>query len=427
MAIKPKKQKDKKARHYMKNYNAILYWVSIMALLFVILIINPIAAGKLMSNAGKINSITLQYILWAITAFLSLLFSAMLIFPNKLSAHFKSNWLNYMLLSIVLLMILIFAEIGLRTISHSTSQKKFNVSNYEYNYSISINTDGFRDDEFIKQKNINTFRILLIGNSFIYGDGVEQNQTLDYYMEQILRHNADNKLDYDVYNLGVSGAGLREYYALAKKFKQYNPDLVIVVLYVDNNIQKDTSAFSRLLRKSKLFTLIENINLKTGNCTYNWIGQYHIGSFYKELACNGMINPWLLSRGALGENQNYYDKLTERFENDNYVKNNLLKIKMLYPDLPFLLVIQPSSFQVSARYIKSLEKVGYVFSQDKVVDRKLQDSIIRWAADNGIAYLDLLQYLKEDEDVSYFYPIDGHLVPEGNYLVADKISKAITS
>ncbi len=426
MILKLKKQKNKKIKHYKKNDNATLYWIFIIALLFFILIINPIIAGKIFSNGGKINSITLRHILWTIVAFLCLLFLALFIFPNKLVSHFKSNWPNYLLLLIIFLAALIFAEISLRVISNSTLQKKFYISNYEYNYSISLNSDGFRDNEFIKQKNANTIRIFLIGDSFVYGDGAEQNQTIDYYLEQILKHNTDNKLNYEVYNLGISGAGPKGYYDIAKQFKSYKPDLIIVMLYVDTDIRRDTSSLPALLRKSKLFNAIENINFNRGKCIYEWIDQYNVDYFYKDLACKGLITPWLLPRGALGDNQLYYNKLTKRFENENLLRNNLLAIKELYKDTPFLLVIQPASFQVSTKYFNSLRKVGYVFLQDKIVDAKLQDIITKWASSNGINHLDLLQYLIEDDNVSYFYPIDGHLVPEGNYLAADKISKTIT-
>lgn len=332
-----------------------------------------------------------------------------------------SNYKNYILLVFVVIILLIFAEFILRI--NLSGPVVIYAENYEFNYTSYLNSDYFRDDEFVKEKDEDTFRIFLIGDSFVIGVGVEQKETIDKLLEKRI---IEDGVKYSVYNLGMVG-GPSEYYKTAKKFKEYNPDLVIVSLYVDNDIEEMTKyiGLTKVIKIIKSSTIVTSLQLALENvfkpniyCD-EWIKDMEINSFYKELMCKGKINPGLASRARIGDSQEYYTLLLKRFNTDSTTKNNILAIKKKN-NVPFLLLINPSKYQTNTLYFNELRKMGFIFNQDKVVDRKLQDVIISWAIENEIDYLDILPFMKESNEL-FYHNIDDHYNVKGNYLVAEII------
>lgn len=93
---------------------------------------------------------------------------------------------------------------------------------------VKINSDGFRDREFSLEKPSNTFRIIMLGDSFTFGWGVELNDSLPKQLESIL-NSRQAKIDYEVLNFGASSQNTFGEVDLFKdKGLKYNPDLVIV-------------------------------------------------------------------------------------------------------------------------------------------------------------------------------------------------------
>jgi len=100
-----------------------------------------------------------------------------------------------------------------------------------------INSIGLRDTLLPSQKkNQREKRVLLTGDSSIYGWGVKDNQTYAVYLEQELRKYFRNPIE--VVNLGVPGYSTEQTLRLLDKVGwSYEPDLVIVSnLFSDCNI-----------------------------------------------------------------------------------------------------------------------------------------------------------------------------------------------
>lgn len=98
---------------------------------------------------------------------------------------------------------------GIHKISESTS-------------SVKINSKELRDEEYEYTKDSGTFRILVFGDSFTWGYGVEA--------EEIYTEVLEDKLgdDFEVINMGVPGYGAdQEYLLLKREGIKYAPDLVI--------------------------------------------------------------------------------------------------------------------------------------------------------------------------------------------------------
>jgi lysophospholipase L1-like esterase len=97
------------------------------------------------------------------------------------------------------------------------------------------NSRGLRDREYSVAKPANTFRIAVIGDSFVMGAGVRVEDTWHSILERELSESEGRSVEF--INFGVGGYGLRQYLAVMRsKASTYHPDLFIVGFCADNNM-----------------------------------------------------------------------------------------------------------------------------------------------------------------------------------------------
>ena len=93
---------------------------------------------------------------------------------------------------------------------------------------IRINSQGFRDYEYAVEKPEGIFRIIVIGDAFTFGQGVEMEETYAKVLEKRLNDRMD-ETSFEVLNFGVPGYLL---FNSAEQFQskalKYTPDLLIV-------------------------------------------------------------------------------------------------------------------------------------------------------------------------------------------------------
>ena len=104
----------------------------------------------------------------------------------------------------------------------------------EFNVTYKINSLGMRDKERNLKKTKGITRILVLGDSFTFGFGVNDNETYPYFLEKIL----DNKIKkFEVWNAGVSGyAPDTEYVYLKNNIGKIKPDIVLLGFYAGNDV-----------------------------------------------------------------------------------------------------------------------------------------------------------------------------------------------
>ena len=101
---------------------------------------------------------------------------------------------------------------------------------------VRMNSHGFRDKERRYEKKEDTFRILVLGDSFTEALQVPLERTFPYILEEKLNSEGGGKR-FEVINLGVSGFGTaQEYLALKYYGLKYNPDLVILEFFIGNDV-----------------------------------------------------------------------------------------------------------------------------------------------------------------------------------------------
>ncbi len=100
---------------------------------------------------------------------------------------------------------------------------------------VSINSHGFRDREFPVTKPPGTFRIVVLGDSIVWGHRLPLEDTFAKQLERMLNTEAGGQPTYEVLNFGVSGYSARQEVGIYRaRAAGYAPDLVIVGFCVND-------------------------------------------------------------------------------------------------------------------------------------------------------------------------------------------------
>lgn len=114
----------------------------------------------------------------------------------------------------------------------------------EFRVPIAINSRGLRDRELAPAKPPGTVRILVVGDSFTYGSGVAGEETYPKRLERLLAGRAG--VPVEVINAGVSGYGtVHEAAFLRAEGWSYEPDLLVLQVFVQNDLDENLEPFGR--------------------------------------------------------------------------------------------------------------------------------------------------------------------------------------
>jgi lysophospholipase L1-like esterase len=95
---------------------------------------------------------------------------------------------------------------------------------------VSINSDGFRDQEYPVERT-NNYRIVVLGDSLTFGWGVERDATYEYLLEGMLSETRPTEM----INTGHGNYNTSQQVALFKeRGLKYNPDKVVVFYFIND-------------------------------------------------------------------------------------------------------------------------------------------------------------------------------------------------
>lgn len=94
-------------------------------------------------------------------------------------------------------------------------------------YYVETNSKGLREESFNRSPPENTTRILVIGDSYTYGWGVNRSERFTERFESSLNGNYSRR--FQVINAGIPGTGMKDFYLyLRERGLDYRPDYVVV-------------------------------------------------------------------------------------------------------------------------------------------------------------------------------------------------------
>ena len=110
----------------------------------------------------------------------------------------------------------------------------------ELTYRVNIDSLGYRGANFPRAKGPGELRILFAGDSFVFGDFVDNEETLPAQLEQFLSARCDGPVH--VVNAGLGGSTIRDQTRLIERAMTIEPD--IVVLQFSENDVRDLAGIS---------------------------------------------------------------------------------------------------------------------------------------------------------------------------------------
>jgi len=335
---------------------------------------------------------------------------------------------------------------------------EYHYSDNSFSFQVKLNSDGFRERELPTSRFAGGKRIVFLGDSMVFGWGVDVDKSFVRLVERKLK-SADDADAWDIINLGVEGTGPPDYRDNLLTFgPQLHPDLVIVCYYTGNDAISEVRPRRAGLRRPRfhenllhlyprnLVTFFKNrlVLLSTrpdhampGTLTPNPLSHYleskdlavrarvaAIDPATLDMALNWQINPYLVAGSV-----RYPNILARHIEMNNTTIENPSGRMMLREmrDLArqsgaeLKLVSIPPGYTVDRTMWPALRKMGYRMSEALLHERRLSESLAHFATQLDVDYLDLFPILKEAEEQPYC-SWDPHLTPYGNELVARAVA-----
>lgn len=255
------------------------------------------------------------------------------------------------------------------------------VKKAEFKNTHSYNKEGFRGNFPKIEKNNKEFRIILLGDSFIEGEGADDQQTISVLLEKKL-NNISKDPKFSVINGGICGSNpVYEKMLFYKKLLKYKPDLVINNFYVNDIFDV------QIMKKNGMLTFSEYL--------------FAVSHIYRFIDLFVFKN---------------------KDESEFYTHN--VKIKSM--NQASLTMIQKSN----AAFKDSLSKMGIVVLNTCIPSiRQVENQCMNYK--NLLIFdMNILEYwLKEKNptqiESDYYWEKDGHLKPLGNESIAEILRNKI--
>ena len=288
------------------------------------------------------------------------------------------------------------------------------------------NSFGFRS----KEVDLNKKHLIALGDSITWGSGVNDNETMPYFLEKKLE-----KLQ--VLNLGVPAYGLdQEYLYLKRNIGFFSPKYIVVTIYTGNDIS-DTSKNVNNGKSKPLFVADRRKVTKPKTKNFQ-INSENIKLFQQSVSkyscANIFSKSWLLSSTILSELKYYFCDIQvwEEWEMLYVTVSILLKLEKLASQhnskILFVLTPSKSDFIYQSHNGFSLKetfnkKDGLIhFRISKLSQIIFQDIFSQLSLES----IDYYQEIKNRKfNLNNIYIDNMHFSPEGNRLLAETIASHI--
>ncbi len=276
-----------------------------------------------------------------------------------------------------------------------------------------INSSGFRGPEVVKEKQPGKPRIMVIGDSFTFGMGVNHEDAYPTQLQNILDR---KKRPSEVINCGVVAHDMWQYNEmLLRKALPYRPDLILLGLYQDDirtSIPPFTGAggyagknyFEREARdgfmsRFSLWNLLTNVNALIEYKYRSHRGYTYVKRIEERKKKIGPSNP----------TNEYYRIMAGKKEKLKYAEfaEALERFVETVRDAgaDVVVVMIPDSVQLNEPDLQEVNRI-----------------VKRMCADIPVPFVDATPFLEPGGDSLYLFPFAAHNNPKGYRIIASAIA-----
>jgi len=261
-------------------------------------------------------------------------------------------------------------------------------------YFVSINSKGWRDVEHSYAKPAGTFRIVVIGDSFVFGaGGVEAGDRFS----DLLGRSAKN---IEVINMGVPGYGAdQEYQVLKDEALKYHPDLVLLCAFY-NDFSESFETINPSIGRPKGYFSLDSDQLvfhPPHFSVFYRLSQYSYVLGVADLALSKIS-------GTYWQSQHREHWVMHQRQRRNTFKQIYRSADQLCRQrgIPFVLVYLPF--------------------QQQTISMVIQHVMSELAASDGLRTLDLMDTMRQaDAAQTAYFQHDIHFNEHGNQVVAQAL------
>ncbi len=281
----------------------------------------------------------------------------------------------------------------------------------EFTHAVEINERGLRGPLYSEIKPENTRRVFVAGDSFVFGVGVDEQDSIPGRLRHYL--NLDGKAE--VWNLGVPGYSPPQYLLTLRKFLFLKPDAVIFCVYADS-IPSGANDLSGAVD----FEKEQGLNAANAGSFRPGSAAARKPSFSvyakKWLLRNSALYTFMISRFGPALRATHHQRgltMQEReiFEKGMQILNsNFSELKNLGAQ---------NGFKVIVAYIASRPDLD---NRHDAWGQRLSTV----ARENGFEFVDGYTLFASQSGLSgLYYPLDGHLKARGYDLLARELAKKL--
>ena len=316
----------------------------------------------------------------------------------------------------------------------------------EWDRTFTVNNLGFRDEPMTIEKPEGTFRILLVGDSFMEGESVNLDQTAAQTLERELTETMGESIE--VVNMGVMSYSPIIYQRVIEdKGLPLDPDLVIVAVDMsdfqnDYSYAKDldeSGNFRNILFQQKMgqpHVVLPGVNagikfwLRSHSVLYSEVADRtkqlirkmrHIPEPTVFKINDPASDPHFATRS---EDNVHREEMWHPFGNSLIAINKLME----KAKVPWIAVTYPYGHQVRGdEWSKGRLKNG--FESARVYLMTAADLLVSFGKDNGFRVINLAPVFQKEAEYQsnlLYYPMDGHFTPLGHKVFAEALKEEIS-
>ena len=299
----------------------------------------------------------------------------------------------------------------------------------DYTMHMKINSKGLRDREFSYVKPPNTIRIGVFGDSFTFGEGVQNNEAYPKVLESLL--NGNEKIGktgghVEVLNFGLGKTGTSHQLAwYQKEGRKYHLDFVILGFLAANDFTDNWSGVfylenDKLVHNPQAYTSLRRIQKIVQSIP-----------FYRWLAVNSQLFNLLKQIVAVIDDKVRFETSANSV-NSAISNKRELEAKEYYLTLRLIKEFQKEVLENGSRFMvvnlasKNQKLLSDYSEQDQIKEYvKRGEALVNELARTDVRLLNLVPVFSNLPISKCYFKHDGHMTKYGHQVVARKIYDVI--